>query len=123
MGRDFARRFGERPGTSRVGAALVVGVLLGALLLVALRIDILRMRYAVSRALEQETELRGRQREFVLETRRLRHPGRLAEIALDLGYVRPTDLVRLPPREAGPGRLADGPADLPAVAAAAEERP
>ncbi|MGH0038126.1 MAG: hypothetical protein ACQGVK_24100 [Myxococcota bacterium] len=122
---DFADRWVSGPSGSRLVAALVSGLLLGALILVALRIDIIRMRYAVAQALERETEQRGRQREFVVESRKLRQPGRLAEIAAELGYERPTRLVQLPAREPaadGP-TLSSEPSDWQALAARSEVRP
>lgn len=123
---DFADRFGEGAAGHRLLVALVTGLLVGALLLVALRIDIIRMRYAMARALERETELRGQQRELVVESRRLRQPARLAELAAELGYERPTRVVhfRAPLPEAEAGELAAlfaNADDLPAVAASPGE--
>jgi len=82
-------------GRSRLTLPLVAGLVLAALFLTALRVDILRMRYAKAEALEREAILRRERSELVVAVRRLRHPGRLARLAEERGFVRPRSVARL----------------------------
>ncbi len=119
--RDFARRLRSRVDERPVWAAFVAGLIGGALLLVVLRVDIIRMRYQLAQALETEAELRGQIRESVVAERRLRHPARLAEIASELGFDRPSVVVEIDALPAADGD-AEATDELPVVAAGPESQ-
>ena len=90
VGRDFAReqrrdRFLPRGAAPYLlGAAVLVG--LGV---VALRNDLIRMRYALTAALQEERDLQQERRELTARMRALRDPARLARLAEQRGFVRP----------------------------------
>lgn len=75
----------------------VLALVVAAGLLVALRVDILRGRYALAEALEREQALLQRHRDLTVEMRRLRDPRRLGERARELGFVRPALVIDLGP--------------------------
>ena len=78
---DFARlgSRGQRP--LRPWLAIAVGSLAAALMVASLRQSILQLRYQLSAAVTEETELLARQREMTVELRELRDPTRLHELA------------------------------------------
>ncbi len=78
---------------------LVIG-LLAALMLASLRIDLLRGRYALAAAIEQEQALQSEKRVLTARMRELRDPAMLARRAEALGFVRPDELIDLPARGA-----------------------
>ncbi len=90
VGRDVAAE--PRRGRSRlrtalpalVGAAVAIG-----LALVALRNDLIRMRYGLSAAIQQERELLQERRELTARVRALRDPARLSRLARARGFARP----------------------------------
>ena len=73
--------------------AVAVIVALGV---AAVRIDLLRTRYAVSAALERENELIEEQRQLIVRRRQLRDPVELAVKARERGFKPPTHVVSLP---------------------------
>jgi len=75
--------------------ALLVAALLAGLGLAALRIDILRLRYALADAVETERELLEEQRVWTAQAATLRDPARLAELARERGFGRPTRVIEL----------------------------
>ncbi|MEE8581308.1 MAG: hypothetical protein V3T33_06930 [Myxococcota bacterium] len=79
----------------RVIAPGFVAALVAALLLVALRIDVIRMRYGLAEAVSSERRLLEEKNELTVAMRRLRHPSRLAEHARRLGFVRPEHVIFL----------------------------
>lgn len=74
----------------------IAAVVVGALVLVGLRNDIRRMRYAAADAIRSERELLEEKRVVTVELRRLREPTLLAERALELGFAKPDRVIRLP---------------------------
>ena len=86
---------GRMPGLRRSVAACLLGLALGALCLVALRVDILRTRYALAEALEHEQKLLAERRDLTVEMRRLRDPARLTSLARKRGFVRPERVIDL----------------------------
>ncbi len=84
IGRDLARVPWLRHRSSHPLWIAVAGVLV-ALSVVALRIDILRMRYGLGEALETEKALIHETRELTAQVRRLRDPARLARLAIESG--------------------------------------
>ncbi len=96
VGHDFAR---VRPGLSgpRAGALgwLLAATLACALALAALRIDILRLRYALGEAIETEKTLAFEHRRHQATFEMLRDPSRLAALARERGFDRPTRILEL----------------------------
>lgn len=96
VGRDFAR---VRPSLPRPRVRLLgwllVATLVGALGLAALRIDILRLRYALGEAIEQEKQLGQLQRRHQATLESLRDPSRLAALARQRGFERPERVLEL----------------------------
>lgn len=79
----------------QVAASLFLMAVVAALLLAVLRIDVIRMRYGLAEAVATERRLVEERNELTVAMRRLRHPGRLAERARELGFVRPERVVFL----------------------------
>ncbi|MGH0032217.1 MAG: hypothetical protein ACQGVC_20695 [Myxococcota bacterium] len=105
VGRDLARvRLAGGGPTSRPLAALLVGALVAGMGLAALRIDILRLRYALADAIETEKALLEDQRVWTAKKESLRDPKRLAELARERGFARPTHVIDLRPVEVAAGR-------------------
>jgi hypothetical protein len=73
--------------------AVAVLVALGV---AAVRIDLLRTRYAVSAAMARESELIEEQRQLIVRRRQLRDPVELAMQARERGFRPPTHVVSLP---------------------------
>lgn len=71
-------------------------VVLAALAVAAVRIDLIRTRYAVSAAMERENELIEEQRQLIVRRRQLRDPVELAVQARERGFRPPTHVVALP---------------------------
>ena len=82
VGRDLARLRLSRGRSSRPLVILLIGALLAGMGLAALRIDILRLRYALADAIETEKELLENQRVWTARKESLRDPSRLAELPL-----------------------------------------
>jgi len=71
-------------------------VVLAALAVAAVRIDLIRTRYAASEAMERENELIEEQRQLIVRRRQLRDPVELAVQARERGFRPPTHVVALP---------------------------
>lgn len=109
------------PATSRRSLPLVafflivvVGTALGV---AALRIDLLRVRYAVSAAMERENELIEEQRQLIVRRRQLRDPVALAVQARERGFRPPAHVVSLP--DPSLGHVEEVVAPRPVIAPAA----
>ncbi|MFK7898433.1 MAG: hypothetical protein AB8G23_21550 [Myxococcota bacterium] len=102
---------------------LLVLALLVALGVAALRIDLIRARYAMSAVLAEEEALLEERRKLIVRRRQLRDPVALALHARERGFVQPTQVIALPEPstrgEAQPLSLAT----LPGVAAAPPDAP
>ncbi len=86
----------------RLAVVPLFAVAVVALLALAfLRISILRTRYALGETLQQETELRTRERTAAVDVRVARDPHRLREQAAEQGFVRPERVIDLSQRGAG----------------------
>jgi hypothetical protein len=105
VGRDFARvRAPGRPSAHRI--AWLVGVAFAcALALAALRIDILRVRYALGEAIREEKALVQEQRQQTAVLEGLRNPSRLVDAAQRLGLAPPERVIDL---RAGSRRAGEG---------------
>ncbi len=77
-------------------AAMAVLVVIASLAVAAVRIDLIRTRYAVSAVLERENELIEEQRGLIVRRRQLRDPVELAVQARERGFRPPTHVVSLP---------------------------
>jgi len=74
---------------------IAVGTLAAALVIASLRVSILRLRYQLSAAVSEETRLLERQRAVTVELRKLRDPARLHQLASELGFARPEQVIQL----------------------------
>jgi hypothetical protein len=124
VGLDLARRPSGLRSPPRLAAQLLTAALLAALILAVLRIDVIRVQYGLADAIETEKALLAEQRELTVEMRQLRHPGRLAERARDLGFAPPERVIDLaPPPSPSPAPVGSGPAGGAASGARAGARP
>jgi len=82
----------ERNQTLLPGIAAVV---LAALLLVGLRMDVVRMRYASAQSVTLEQELLDEKRSITVQLLRLREPKLLSERAAELGFAKPDRVITL----------------------------
>lgn len=95
VGRDFSgMRAAGRPWTGRL-PALLAGVLLAALAIVSLRVDLIRVRYGLGQAMEQEKALLEQERSLRARVGALRDPIQLAKLAPRYGLARPTRVLDL----------------------------
>ncbi len=84
IGVDLARW--AAPTSSHTWLALVALALGVALGVAALRIDLIRTRYALADAMEREASLLAEQRELIARQRQLRDPTVLARLAQERGF-------------------------------------
>jgi hypothetical protein len=77
---------------------VLFGALIAALLLAALRVDLIRIRYGVGEAVREQKALLEQRRKLTAQRRSLRDPQRLAPLAQRLGFTRPERVIDLPPR-------------------------
>jgi hypothetical protein len=109
VGRDLAEAPRRAQSRARLRLPIALGAIAAALLLVTLRVEILRLRYALAEVASEEQELLERSRELTVRVRELRDPARLRRLAAARGFGRPDRVLSV---------------ELPAAAAAArEERP
>jgi len=103
VGRDLAGFQKRTRPRGRPYTAVLIGCVAAALLLAALRVDILRLRYALMDVTAEEELLLQRKNTLTVEVRKLRDPGRLREIAEAQGFTNPDRVIPLPiaEREAG----------------------
>ena len=97
VGRDLARVRIPHGRGSRPLAALLIGALIAGMGLVALRTDILRLRYALAESIEIEKALLEEQRIWTARRQTLLHPARLAKLARQRGFSRPLQVIHLRP--------------------------
>jgi hypothetical protein len=109
VGIDFSGR--NDPRRARALVPLLVLTLIAALGVTALRIDLIRIRYAMATAAEAENALIEEQRNLIVRKRKLRDPVELAVEARDRGFRPPVRTFVLP--DPGAARVPS----LPAVAA------
>lgn len=75
---------------------LLVLALIAALCISALRIDLIRIRYAMASVVERETALLEEQRNLIVRRRQLRDPTELAVQARARGFRPPRQIIVLP---------------------------
>jgi hypothetical protein len=89
-GRDLSvprpprRRWRAHPASV---ACVLAGAVCAGLMLVALRMDGIRLRYELADAVRAEQSLLEQQRRLTVELRHLRHPQRLEELGRELGLA------------------------------------
>lgn len=98
-GRDLARVYSAPRSGRRLLFVLLTGAVLAGFSLAALRIDILRLRYALADALAQEQVLLQEHRVATARLEALRDPARLAALAGARGLSRPQHVVELAPTQ------------------------
>ena len=87
------RRLRGRP---RGVGALLLGLLLAALALSALRVHVTELRYRRAEALQQEQRLMDEQRLLTVEVQSHKDPMRLQQFAKAQGFVPPERVIELP---------------------------
>lgn len=75
---------------------VIAAALLLALGVAVLRVDLIRMRYALAAGLASEQRLLDEQRQLTAHMRELRDPAELARRARELGFVHPARVIDLP---------------------------
>jgi hypothetical protein len=96
VGRDLAPLHRADERRRRFLPVLLIGGLIATLGLTALRIDLIRQRYALAAAMGEEKRLLEEQRALTAQVRSLRDPARLTALAQDMGFVRPASEIHLP---------------------------
>lgn len=91
-----------RPAPRGLYPLFAVAVIV-ALGVAAVRIDLLRTRYAVAAAMERENELIETQRQLIVRRRQLRDPVELAVKARERGFRPPAHVVSIPDPAIGDG--------------------
>jgi hypothetical protein len=110
VGRDLAEPPRRARSRGRLRLPIAVGTVVAALLLVTLRVEILRLRYALAEVASHEEELLERARQVTVRVRELRDPARLRTLAAERGFGRPERVLSL--------ELPVAPAEAPAAAPA-----
>ncbi len=93
IGLDVSGRRGR--GRALIGLPVIVAGLVLALGIAALRVDLIRMRYALADGLATEQTLLDEQRRLTAEMRGLRDPSDLARRAHELGFGHPERVIDL----------------------------
>ena len=93
IGRDGAGTPLRSSPRSRLLPVALVGALIAALCLAALRVDLIRQRYDLAEAMNSEKQLLEQKRLLTAQSRRLRDPARLGRLAAERGFVRPERLI------------------------------
>ena len=106
VGRDFAPLRSRGRRAARPWLLIMVGAVAAALMVASLRVSILRLRYQLSAAISEETQLLERQRAVTVELRELRNPTRLRGLAKELGFGPPERVIQLSVPTAGVGEAA-----------------
>jgi len=93
IGRDLAGMPFRSNTRNRLLPIALLGALIAALCLAALRVDLIRQRYDLAEAMKTEKQLLEQKRLMTAQDRRLRDPARLARLAAERGFVRPERLI------------------------------
>lgn len=124
IGVDFAGR--RSPTGSHALIPLLMVAIVAALGVAALRIDLIRIRYAMAATMAQESALLEEQRALIVRKRERLDPVELAIQARARGFGPPAHVFMLPDPVVGPERI-EAPlragASEPVLAAAASELP
>jgi hypothetical protein len=95
IGRDLAPIRREANRSRRLLPVALVGALMAALCLAALRIDLIRQGYAQAAAMREEKELLEEHHLLTARVRSLRDPTRLARLARRLDFERPERVIEI----------------------------
>ena len=95
---------------------LLVVALIAALGVSALRIDLIRIRYAMASALDEEKALIAEQRRLIVRRRQLRDPVELAVQARARGFRPPSQILSLPEPTIADSVFVEAISNLPLVA-------
>jgi len=95
IGRDLAPIRREASRRSRLLPVALVGALMAALCLAALRIDLIRQGYALAAAMSEEKALLEEHHLLTARVRSLRDPARLALLASRLDFERPERVIEI----------------------------
>jgi hypothetical protein len=93
IGLDMASR--RRTPRNQTIVPAIAAVVVAALVLVGLRLDVLRMRYASTEALTLERQLLDEKRSITVSLLRLREPKLLSQRAGKLGFAIPDRVINL----------------------------
>jgi len=116
VGQDLSERPRRVRRRSGMRLPLALGAIAAALLLVTLRVEILRLRYALAEVASQEEQLRESSRRATVRVRELRDPARLRKLAAERGFKRPERVLSIELPALSAPQVAAGPP-------AEEERP
>jgi hypothetical protein len=103
-GRDLARMRRRERTRHPVLPAALIGGLLAALFLAALRVDLIRIGYGMAAAVREEKALLEVRRGHTAALRKLRDPVRLMRLATAQGLKPPERSVELPSPPGAPDR-------------------
>jgi hypothetical protein len=95
IGRDVARERQRTGIPTRLTVLIMVLTALAGLGIVGMRSDVMRIRYALSAAMEEEKLLQLEHNTSTVAMRKLRSPARLSSLAQELGFRRPEQIVDL----------------------------
>lgn len=95
IGRDLAQTRLAANDRRRWLPAALIGLLLAALCLAALRVDGIRQRYALAAAMREEKQLLEERAALTARMRGLRDPARLARLASRRDFRRPDRVIEL----------------------------
>ena len=103
-GRDLARTRLGAGDRRRWFPALLLGTVLAALGLAALRVEVIRQRYELAELMQQQKRLLEERTALTARMRSLRDPARLAQLAREMRLSRPERVIVLaaPALAAGP---------------------
>ena len=103
VGVDFARVRSASPRRRAWLPAALIGALLAAMGLAELRLQILRMRYALGEATVETQNLREERSRLTAQLAAQRGPERLARLARARGFAAPERVILLDTPRPGPG--------------------
>jgi hypothetical protein len=96
VGRSFAREQSGRRSLLRGATPYLLGAaVLAGLAVVALRSDLILMRYGLTAAMKEERALLEERRELTARVRVLRDPARLSRLAEERGFIRPEQVLEI----------------------------
>lgn len=107
VGLDFSS-IDQRTASRKLGPAMIA-LLIAAIGLVALRTEVIKLRYELAEIGKRERTLDQQQRDLQVRVRQLRNPQLLAIRAEELGFRRPDRLIDVPSPGAADRQLANLP--------------
>ncbi len=95
VGFDFTGTQRSKNTSRNLLVVLFVAILLPALSLVALRTEIIRLRYELADSVRTEQRVADTKRELTVEVRQLRDPARLNRLAVEMGLSLPQQVIQV----------------------------